>query len=1190
MIRLSWIVCCLISTISWCQLDSLSSELDALNDEALYVPVTIDGQWIWYDIANNRPSDSVHITDIVQPELGFNYQFILKNDSLWGVLSSSGYIVVPFQYDSVISISNHLMTLSNGEWSYHKRLQYDSFRDEVSDSLIPISFDSLYFDGTELYLFHQGKTGMILVNGSLIPPKYDGIQRFSCTGSTIESMHYLSLLGENYNLLNEDGEELLPTGVVDLRCTEDGVVEFKRGEHPEFYVPYTKEFLRPNGRDIIFYGNLGHKIYNEEKTKAEFHLGDGGVLKETYDDYFFLYDDFFVVRKEDKVGLTRNGTQLISALKYDQINASTYHEWGATRNYFRFYHGDSCGLMDKNGQEVLEANYANIVPTSDENRFIVLDKDLAGVVDRSGRTIVPIKYDYISFDERLKLFLVQLNERVGLLNFDGSVLIPVEYTSFHVLEYFGTASTTDALMVLKKNGNFYFAKLGGFIQKAGFNHYDHTKGILKTYDAKVISVFIFNNEGKLEEKQDYPLFENAIIRKNYYNHWDVLYDWTVSELEENQQKGYFGLRHYTKRGFGVKPVYRTVQPTLFDDYIGTIGTNSLSHDWIGRTQVEIVRGFDHLKTGTGTINTPTFFSSDMLLGRYGSGDRYINLALNGKQNLSYSKLNGVPTIGLSDPILYVDRARWNTDYIKYLSGGTAELCPIESADISYFDYYNYLNSLSACKVSDTLMKAILNPTLGVRFVNSDVGVINSSFSGVHDDRISFWYPSFYEKFEFLNHSIFFEQREDDESGRLRMKFLSEENDEETTINGVASAKEVFGNIGDYIVAEMNCDKLAKVHIDYPDFLFIQDSIDLNYVDGRIVRKLDSNNVRLITPHGKVIADSCLQVRYLKEGCFAVLRSSGWTLIDRNGKLLSNRTFFSVSEFKQNQAEFGLQDGTAVILNSNGEEVMPLPEPRLFLDDDYYYFATKPNQIFHRKTNTADELQEGEEYRSPGFVVSRGNGKIYIRQFGAERTIELKSDITLKVFGTCLYYRKGKHIYSIDSNLVTKKFKKIDKFSTVTPEIGWLQGKRDQLIDFDWNYICKMTKDERFELRDGNLIVFDNDSVFRNFGSLKPIEKYPELAETSVDIKVTVENGKYGVRSGEEVLLPFKYAWLSKVNDQEYFTKVNTQQHIYTSQLERIGRRPFDWYIQTYFGDFVFYSGGQTFVVSEDGSEERLIRP
>ncbi len=1190
---------CLLSFFGASQWDVVASEGDSFLLEPDYVPIEINGQLVWYDVMNQRASDSIRITDLVQPTSGYNSAFILKNDSLWGMLNGYGEVELPFAYDSIIKYNNFTLVLQNGNWSFRKpgyifndgpnQTDYLS-TEEIEDKWVSISFDSIYFNGTELYLFDNEKTGMILENGTIIPTKYDGIQRLHSELWGRYSSFLLTLSGDYYNLLDEKGNKLLPEGVCDLRATEDGVCEFLRGDNPEYYIPYTRTFVKPNGRDIIFYRDLGYKIYSEHKSKSELYLSNGEVLKGTFDDYFLLGDGTFkVVRRGNKVGLSRDGKTVIGALKYDQVNlVSDYFVEGS--RLFRYYHGDSCGLMNEAGSELFKAKYANILGTGHSDRFIVLDNELGGVVNRKGQLIIPIKYDHIYFDRQTKLFVVRKNDRIGLFDFNGEQITPIEYSRYSLLEDF----PGDYLAVLKKSDLFFFVQKGKVLASEGFGHFNYHDGVLKAYGEETISVFLFDDKGKLEAREEYPHYKKAVVRSDRYLwEWEALGDWLYSELEENQQAGYFGLRYYTKRGFGVEPQYRTVILDGFVNYLAEVDdAPTKSHSIAEIVPTELVKGFHYLKTGSGKTDGQLIFNSEVVIIDYGSSDRFLHHYSDGTQYQVDSEGNVGISIDLTNEYLYSDQASiedfWaiNSEYRRYFIGDSVELCSIDSADISLQAYFNYWTATSTCRFSSQVMKTLMNPSLGVRFVNKKIGIINASIFGIRKDFLSYKTMNYFDEYHYILSDIFFEKPVDSRVGSLKSRIVANPRDKIFPIEDVLEATSAEGRFGDYIVATMKTDQLAKIHVDYPNYFFMQDTLNLSYNGGRVTRKVDLNLVVLVSPNGNRLTEPCLAIRYLNNECFGLLQKDGLKLVDKNGKFLSDSTFQTIEEFKDGRAQCTFASGSAIILNPKGEKLAPLPEPRISLDANHYYYKSDTRTIFHEPSGRSDQAQKGEKYLS-GFFLAKSNGISMVRPFGSSETIKVKSDGALKSFGNQLYYVKGKHVYAIDSGLKISKFKKVDKLKLVTPEIAWLQGKKDVLIDKEWNTIHVLGENDRFELRDGDLIVFEDDSTFQNYGGFKKEEERLDEPVATTEVKL-MKNGKYGAMLGDSIVLRAEYDWLSKINEREFFTKINSEKRLYDAILERIGDQPFDDYIETDYGNFVFSRNGQSFLVTEDRKRCMLI--
>lgn len=1185
------VLCCTLSFWGECQSDVIATEaIDSFSLQPDYAPVTIDGRPVWYDLMNRRASDSVQISAFVQPPNGYNPSFIVKNDSLWGMLNNYGDEELPFLYDSIVRFNNFLFARKGEVWSFREPdvIFYDGPNGvdvmasaALEDVWTPISFDSLYFDGKDLFLFDKGKTGMILEDGTIISPEYDGIQRIQYGFYGAYDM-FLTLSGKYYNLLDGKGNEILSKGAWDLRETEDGVFEYLIGDHPEYYVPYLGTFVKPKGRDVIFYGMSGYKIYSEDKSTSELHLTNGEVLKGTFDDYFLFFEDLYAVRQGDKVGLSKDGRNVIGALKYDQINLISNFRYDHEM-LFRYYIDDACGLMDQTGRELFEAKYANVLGTGHANRFVVIDNELGGVIDRAGRMVIPMEYDHIYFDEKTELFVVQQKDRIGLFDFNGKQITPIEYTLYNRLESF----SKDHLVVLKKDDQFYFVQKEKMLAAEGFHHFNYYEDVLKAYGDDSISIFLFNDKGKLEAREDYPHYKKAVVRSdNYYWKWEALNDWVESELEENQREGYYGLRYYTKRGFGVEPQYRTVIPDGFSNYLAEVDdVPKKDHSISKQIPLELVKGFHYLMTGIGEANTQLIFNSEVSIINNGSNDRYLHHFSDGTHKKVAEGNSGI-SIDISNNYRYSDENlssdfnRFNSEYRRYFIADSVELTTIDSADISLHAYVDYWNGISACRFSREMMRTLMNPKLGVRFVIKKVGIINSSIFGIRKDYLSYNAMSYFDEYRYVLSNIFFEKPMDSLVGSLKSNLVGDPRDKIFPISHVMEAEAAEGWFGDYVVAKVESDQIAKIHVDYPDFFFVQDSLNVSYNGGRITRKVDSNSVVLVTPEGKRLTNPSWAIRYLNKGCFGLLTLEGWQIVDKNGKPISDLFFKEIAEFKDDRAELTLENGSAVIINSKGETLEPLPEPRVYVDSDHFHFKSNPSVFYEIQSGLSDEARDAEKYQS-GFFQSKNEGKTILRPFGSSETKEVKSDLRLKYFGNQVYYVKGKHLYAMGSDLGISKFKKMDRLKLVTPNIAWLQGKEDVLIDRHWNIIHRIDESDRFELQDGELVIFHNDSTSTNYGSFDPNTAKDIDTEPEPLNEVVMQNGKYGVLLQDSVVLPATYSWLSKINEQEFFTKIGVEQHLYDARLERIGDQSFDHYVQTDMGNFVFYRNGQTFIVSED---------
>lgn len=1175
-----------IALSSFCvsaQLDSNAFEMDG-------VPVPHNQGWGWYDLANRRMSDSLFFQDFLRPQNADASLFVLKNDSLWGALDGGGWEILPFEFDSILVINGHFLTQKAGVWSYTQWFYSEGGRDskEVTQEVTQvIQFDSLFSDGANIYIYSNGKTGLITPSGALFQPIYASIHPITDNNKLFnreEFGYYMVLDGKQFNLLDEAGKALLPSNVWDLRSAQTGIFEFRRGEQPEYYSMYSNEIITPNGRDIVFYGAIGYKMYTESKSKGVLHRYDLPILDD-YDDYFVLIPDvsqeseYLAVRKNGKVGLLKNG-MLQGSMKYDQINTIESRSDGMAEPLFLCFIGDSCGLLDNRGIERFAPKYANIIGTSDADRYIVLDRRLSGVVDGSGKTIIPLQYDHIWYDNKSRLFTVQHNRKIGLFRRDGSVLIPIEYDKHRICSRTYTDFYNDGesgVHVLGKNDDLYFANSLGLIDGIAYNHYDYTAGVLKAYKKNGITVFAISDRGLVEEVVNYPLFNSAVVEKDYWAFEPVYHGWAKSYVEENQAEGYFGLRLYSERGFGVPPRYRTIRVTAFENAMGEVAYQSTSIPFLNEVPMTVIRSYDEMNVGTGSISCSKIYNTEMLMNEDGSSDRRLNYMVTGTQMFSASGYSS--SVDMSDGVLFADYQGERSEYRRFFIGGQAEICPIEEADVSLYDYYVYWNLADACRLENEWMTQVLDPKMGVRFVNSKRALINTFSRYWYVGVRSFPTEEDFKSLNFVNPIVYFEQKMGVPFGELKRNVVKS-GVEQPIIKDCLSARSIELGYGQVVEAEIKSSDLAKIHVEYPNYLFRPNDRDLSYDAGRITRQIDSNWVQLISPNNELIWDSCLMIRYVNEKRFAVRTLEGWRLIDRDGKLINDAVFRAVNVFENNQAVFELMDRSALVLNADGEMVQQLPELPVKIGENYFCLRGNPSEIFENRTGKSDVVLADEKFLE-GFFIKKMDGKTSVRRFGSTSNIELEPPSALKSFGNRLYFTEKETVVSIDTLLASKKYKKIKSFRVVSPEIGWLEGKRDVLIDQNWTVVHTLSKNERFELRSGDLVILEKDSVLLTFASKtangSSLAKKPTIQVDSLQtestplVEVVYRDGKFGAMRDDVSILPFDFTSLAKLNDEEFFASLGSEIQIFNSELERIGDAPFDFFFQTDYGNYIFYS-------------------
>lgn len=103
---------------------------------------------------------------------------------------------------------------------------------------------------------------------------------------------------------------------------------------------------------------------------------------------------------------------------------------------FKEFHGDiliarhlgKYGVIDRNGNIILDTIYEKIEYLSNPNYLRVTKEGAMGVVSTDGRVIVPLKYNYIG-DMSENLIIVRSGWLYGCYNKEGEMVIPCDYSS-----------------------------------------------------------------------------------------------------------------------------------------------------------------------------------------------------------------------------------------------------------------------------------------------------------------------------------------------------------------------------------------------------------------------------------------------------------------------------------------------------------------------------------------------------------------------------------------------------------------------------------------------------------------------------------------------------------------------------------------------------------------------------------------
>lgn len=329
-----------------------------------------------------------------------------------------------------------------------------------------LSFVSLAQSPVALIPYRKGNLwGFSDINGAIkIPALYDGVTFFSSNYSYTEQkmIHFsVVILNGKYGLVDENNKTLIQPAFTSIK-------EEYLGESFKLFI--TK------------YNNNKYGIASLSKT----------ILQPEYDTISRVESDYFLLRKNGKLGIANTNGDIIVPVAQDQIKQLTETknevEWKAVNpSETKIIKAPRIKNPSENREDVVYAFDADVV-TSVEQKEYDYDKELAALKAKytvfclgydknlcycmkDGKTgfaniaknkrVAPI-YDqvqagYVSFDENL--LIVKLHGMYGLTDEDGKILVPVKYKYISVSPY-----KTGVFNIESENRyGFFFPNTGKFI-------------------------------------------------------------------------------------------------------------------------------------------------------------------------------------------------------------------------------------------------------------------------------------------------------------------------------------------------------------------------------------------------------------------------------------------------------------------------------------------------------------------------------------------------------------------------------------------------------------------------------------------------------------------------------------------------------------------------------------------------------
>jgi hypothetical protein len=336
------------------------------------------------------------------------YEFKVKKNGKWGLLTKDGKAFIPVCYDKIYeNATPQLSLVQNGStyWSVFQWIQNSSNPCQPEEKYL---YERIEYFNEFFTVFKDGKWGLVDNNSEpILKMEYEEMKPFVFS--------YLRTLkvkqNGKYGLIQIDSAAVAKK-VAELVYDDIGIDDDS----------YKIRIAQGNMKDYLFDG------------KPYFDLVYNDVL------YFSKYRQF-TIKSGKKWGVALENKKVIIKPGYDKImfiDARTY----------MVQKGTKWGVIDNQDRVMIPIDYTEFDFRRESGYFFAAKKGKWGIVSLREGVVLPSKYDDLMVLPN-NTFLVQFKGKVGVVGVGDRIIVPIEYDDVDYRE-------GDVAVVLKhKDGRKY---------------------------------------------------------------------------------------------------------------------------------------------------------------------------------------------------------------------------------------------------------------------------------------------------------------------------------------------------------------------------------------------------------------------------------------------------------------------------------------------------------------------------------------------------------------------------------------------------------------------------------------------------------------------------------------------------------------------------------------------------------------
>lgn len=346
--------------------------------------------------------------------------FFIEKKTHWGVISSSGNITIPVEFDTIERCYNWFWEVTKNQ----KKGIYNIYRGVV----LNVEYDNIEFSskvGKEFIVEKDGKKGIFNDSGEeVIPLAYDkikntfGVITLNRNGKTSyfigNKIITDSLLLDKRFEIYGDYISDTKTYYVFCRDGKQGVIDSKSNIviEPKYQDLRFKPIRRGNKIEYLF-------LAKQNNLWGLIEFNEAAISGFKYQNIEVVDQDFAIVGINGyRYFYNYQKKQLVESFNFDSFHL-------LNEDYSMVRRDDKESYVDNKNQYrlVLPLVYENVMMHG--SWFIVRQNSLYGVVDKQNQIVIPIQYESISL--ACNKVIAQLNGKYGILSLENKPLFPFDF-------------------------------------------------------------------------------------------------------------------------------------------------------------------------------------------------------------------------------------------------------------------------------------------------------------------------------------------------------------------------------------------------------------------------------------------------------------------------------------------------------------------------------------------------------------------------------------------------------------------------------------------------------------------------------------------------------------------------------------------------------------------------------------------